>query len=1688
MDSVGSGPFVTLQVDGRIEKMATDAINTLEAVPTTGDDEPVKPSLTAEETIMDSHQNNDSSTPEPVKELPLRRSNRGKGRSDRVNHGDERVQSCVFATVEYKPSDYVYFEEADSDCYAIGIIDEIKLSRREKCTLVVKYFWRTFDVPEVSKQALLDRESADKGDSRILARELFITDLQTSIDSTLLRGKCSVAQFPELINALESFDPNVEDSFYYVYAFNPESKRLLSIRAEIKIGPAYQATWLPPYRGTHPITHRCDKHNSVLNRLRETQNTAAEVLLRKSLKRQHCCLEASRTSTSHCEHVCLLRVEESPPKQWEELIWHPEGLETSLPFREEAEEAEGDAESEGIRGDFTDRRLKTYLDAVRSLVAIFAFGGADDDLISAENGHVVANLVATTQHAYDTLHACGYDVARALEAIRDNPVVSLDTPQHWTAEQVRRFYAAIKVHGKNFHAIHKDYFSPITAVDPITGIGGGAVVEALTSRNARGRKRRGNAQADAKIATTAVAELDTIKKDEEDDKPECDTKETMKNAETNDGEIEDEETEDVKDGEGEICRSTRTLFQPTREKTVKQLVTFYYYWKRKSTSNITSAAAHAAAVAAAAAAAAVNTGTPFRGSTVEANFNRGFAATKKRKTGIIECSDSTVMNSNNPPESENDETGVDTPRTDLAASPADMAAVVTDVIDEGEEPSKTSEDSTEVVRLCRNCCAEPIESPSPLSTMTQKHHQAGVERPLVTHVCAKCRMHWRKYGEVPKFPPDKSTIPPVEQVEGQEEEEELEVKADKTSGEKATRIEAAASTAQQLQDGVTSVENHRKKSMLANATKMARMSGVEEATSEMPPDSVCSFCDAYSPTYASCWPSPLLKLDGASSDSKLYFTTAPPSTDPITIRSVSPPSGDQRPIAVTPEPVSVGDASTLIEARAGVASTPCSSGIHMSKYSSLRNIWDRSIGLPSSLSSVSSASSEVQNLSSCARTDAEFMAATTASEAQPSQLASFQLPQPNPSASLPPLKRFTNYMASAAAAAADFGASGFNFPFDKEQMQILMQQYFSKTSEASQQLHQQQQQQQQQPMELTAKARAPPPPPPAVPPASPHLAMNEPSLLTSSKCFVPSVDQPLNLKGPIRATTHARGTFYPPTGVPPSGPTASMPRQQQQATAMLSMRSSNVSGGAGRYSSTSGGGLRPPPPPPPPPSPFGGGLGGRPSSSTASARFQCASGSSLAVAHSMEAIPTEPALINAFVKDQFIASSMARSGNFQQLQHHQQSQQQRSSIPATRAGGIPVESVEKMNQMLASFAAGGGQKGSTLPPSQKQQQQQHSRDAVMDVATAAALRSHTSIGEARNADVMHRYQMAYQQQQQQQQQQQWEQQMQQLQRFLQTVTPQQQQQVMMMLFSQIHHQQQQQQQQQQSHQHPPTPPNRLAQPPPTFHHHHQQHSSMPSSFAPPPPAPAPAPAPQSQYRMQNSGGYSQQSQQKTRIPPTPSLASSSSTSSLATAATAVTAPTSVSSSVLSNSNSGFHRNPSVFLSQQQQQQQQELQPSPQMQPSPWSMDYYSNLANFSPKLAQMSQLSQFLKLYDAPNPAIVAAAIAAAANAVDSTPLRHQQHQHLQQQEQQQQHQHQHHLRAGANSSSSTQPLPPPPPPPAPPPPLQPSVSASASSRAVMALQESEALSELLRLMAQHHSPQSNSGHHHRHHHQHQQQ
>ncbi|VDL92175.1 unnamed protein product [Schistocephalus solidus] len=937
------------------------------------------------------------------KETPLRRSNRGKGRTLQIEKSgpDDRIQSCISGCIEYKPGDYVYYEEPDFDYYTIGLIEEIKLSRREKCSVVVKCFWRTRDIPEMAKQALLDREvvqqeaaaaaamTENAGDhgaaiaeewqqrqrrrQAILSRELFVSELQYTVYSNQLRGKCQIIQLPDLHTALRTFEPAEEDSFFFVFAYNPETRRLLSTRAEIKVrwfvdwcearsidtgfvaaricrqlvrdhflplandqaevvvftalraciaviqmvsrsshtshtldsgmcalqgrcqppapslasglldyvmtpgpggrggeiavdaaqiyyrfklnhaqvtvpappfrgafggsrriprsncrrrvGPAYQVASLPRCR--RPLDPALWRHSrrrtdcrALKHRLREKNENVCRLLASTksnggvgsgdvvapaeqhphSVNGKRVSPPTTVDSTSvvgdpkrprvkadhhHQHHRCRRhRLSETdddsllpapPPRCWETLVWLPQGLRNGLKLVHggfpgriledrqdssgEDEELEGtigvgdDSKRQGEHGvppalngggilkerpaendeDDDDFTLKTYLEAVRSLVAFCAFGGSDDDLISAENGLVLANLATTTQHAYDTLHRCGYNLANALETIKHNPIVSDDTPQHWTVEQVRRFYHAMAVRGKDFHVIHRDFFSAAAARQPrLAGGCGRRKPPPRLASPSRGKKRRGQANTvnlalldplvdrkpsertdgvdptvrplkySASVPNSLFSLSEDVATEEEDGEEELDDEEVEAEEQREVSEpkrpcfASDDDTKsavamdsanstavniksiftkpeatDTKSGEPilvsakpeaeEACAtvtnggqeeakikgetagldSTTTdektvspaIFRPSREKTVKQLISFYYYWKRKSNSILPSASAFSSHYHSHPQQQHHQTTASFRGSCVETNFNTGISSRKKRPTG-----------------------------------------------------------------------------------------------------------------------------------------------------------------------------------------------------------------------------------------------------------------------------------------------------------------------------------------------------------------------------------------------------------------------------------------------------------------------------------------------------------------------------------------------------------------------------------------------------------------------------------------------------------------------------------------------------------------------------------------------------------------------------------------------------------------------------------------------------------------------------------------------------------------------------------------------------------------------------------------------------------------------------------------------------------------------------------------------
>ncbi|VDO97406.1 unnamed protein product [Schistosoma mattheei] len=77
--------------------------------------------------------------------------------------------------------------------------------------------------------------NVDYHELSIFARELFVSEVQETLPAKQLRGLCKVNYLPDLKTALSTFSPEEDDSFFYVFAYNPETRRLSKIRAEIRV-------------------------------------------------------------------------------------------------------------------------------------------------------------------------------------------------------------------------------------------------------------------------------------------------------------------------------------------------------------------------------------------------------------------------------------------------------------------------------------------------------------------------------------------------------------------------------------------------------------------------------------------------------------------------------------------------------------------------------------------------------------------------------------------------------------------------------------------------------------------------------------------------------------------------------------------------------------------------------------------------------------------------------------------------------------------------------------------------------------------------------------------------------------------------------------------------------------------------------------------------------------------------------------------------------------------------------------------------------------------------------------------------------------------------------------------------------------------------------------------------------------
>ena len=111
----------------------------------------------------------------------------------------------------------------------------------------------------------------------VIQRELFMSDTYEVYPAKLLRwianfcflfpaliccisnrGKCYVKDAKTNVENLEEYTKQ-NDTFFYFFAYNPETRRLNSTQGEIRIGPSHQ-TALPECRDHKPLESEDSDH------------------------------------------------------------------------------------------------------------------------------------------------------------------------------------------------------------------------------------------------------------------------------------------------------------------------------------------------------------------------------------------------------------------------------------------------------------------------------------------------------------------------------------------------------------------------------------------------------------------------------------------------------------------------------------------------------------------------------------------------------------------------------------------------------------------------------------------------------------------------------------------------------------------------------------------------------------------------------------------------------------------------------------------------------------------------------------------------------------------------------------------------------------------------------------------------------------------------------------------------------------------------------------------------------------------------------------------------------------------------------------------------------------------------------------------------------------------------------------
>ncbi|KRZ93510.1 Arginine-glutamic acid dipeptide repeats protein [Trichinella sp. T8] len=337
-------------------------------------------------------------------------------------------------SVLYVPGDCVYLDSQRPDQpYYIASIQAFKMTKRDQLNVLVKWYYRPCELPELVYDSLLQERLSeehclaldDANPEGVVKenREIFISDAVDTYSVAALRGRvdlvfadyqhatmalalichhvlllCDMSKFAHIIRfagTVSTFKSvkvfchfrgksHVQhykeissarefqphpDHFYYILGYNPETNRLATIQGEIRVGLTYQAR-LPEYKSDNDS---CEEE------------------------------EAAR----------------------ETLVWAPNRI--------------------------ADSDLVVFLQAARSMAA---FAGMCDSG-STEDGCLAAARDQITINAFNALHRNDYDTGKALQELVKNPL-PLSADKRWSEEETKKFVKGLKQYGKNFFKIRKE--------------------------------------------------------------------------------------------------------------------------------------------------------------------------------------------------------------------------------------------------------------------------------------------------------------------------------------------------------------------------------------------------------------------------------------------------------------------------------------------------------------------------------------------------------------------------------------------------------------------------------------------------------------------------------------------------------------------------------------------------------------------------------------------------------------------------------------------------------------------------------------------------------------------------------------------------------------------------------------------------------------------------------------------------------------------------------------------------------------------------------------------------------------------------------------------------------------------------------------------------------------------------------